>query len=559
MDTCCRCLNQEACPGEVNTSLLNHVQHNKPYKSSQCATGYMGNLCGQCDVQSGYGTVKLFTCKPCMKPAVTIALYSVAALVMLVAVRVLSALALADSGGVVADQPRPCDLIKPLVLYAQYLFIITNINGVPWPKPISVVVQALSFFWSSTSSNSLGLDCVLRDTASLPVAMQKTLFSILMPMAMLLVLLTLDVVWSLRSQTSRRGMRWGSQALNTRDRFLSLCVCMSFLFLPTWLHAAFSLFTCVALDTPATFPYEAAAVGSYLASDMGEQCYKVGGYHRAWALGLGVPLLVLFCLVVPLGLFEFLWLSRRRGKLGDDNFRKHFGFLYRTWREDVCWWEAVTCCQTICLVAMGTFGHVLGVYFQSLVITAALGIVCVLLLLVRPHNCQVAGAVMLFSVWVLITTAFSALTFLSYHNVTPAYGYTMAMGVFVLVINIAFVLSTLWKLLRLVPWGVVRRWCGRCSGTTTPCCGASEPCRQLRQRAGSWLDAVGISRTGAAALTMGGGCCSFMPKVAGPRPPSESVKGGDSRRCKDPHVHDQGQPQQEQQMETVPAAADNAC
>jgi hypothetical protein len=33
-----------------------------------------------------YGTVKAFTCKPCMKLAATIALYASAALVMLVAV-----------------------------------------------------------------------------------------------------------------------------------------------------------------------------------------------------------------------------------------------------------------------------------------------------------------------------------------------------------------------------------------------------------------------------------------------------------------------------------------
>lgn len=517
----------------------------------------MGNLCGQCDVEAGYGTVKPFTCKPCMKPVVTIVLYSVAALVMLVAVRVMSALALADSGSAAPDQPRPCDLIKPLVLYAQYLFIITNINGVPWPKPVSVVVQALSFFWSSTSSNSLGLDCVLRSTAALPVAMQKTLFSLLMPLAMLFVLLLLDVFWSLRCQRARRGARIRGLVVNTKDEFLSLCVCMAFLFLPTWLHVAFSLFTCIALDVPASFPYEAAAVGSYLAADMSEQCYKLGGYHRAWALGLGVPLLVLFCLVVPVGLYVFLWLSRKRGKLGDDNFRKHFGFLYRTWREDVCWWEAVTCCQTICLVAIGTFGHVMGVYFQSLVILAALGTIFVLMLLVRPHNCQVAFVVTLFSVWVLITTAFSALTFLSYQKVTPAYGYTMAMGVFVLVINITFVLSTLWRLVRLVQWGILRRWCGCCSATP-PCCGPCEPCRQLHRRAGSWLDDLGMSRMGAADVALAGGCWACMPTVSVPTPPLESAKGRDRSRGKDPDVPERGQ-QQEQQQEPVPAAAENEC
>jgi hypothetical protein len=331
---------------------------------------------------------------------------------------------------------------------------------------------------------------------------------------------------------------------------------MAFLFLPTWLHVAFSLFTCIALDVPASFPYEAAAVGSYLAADMSEQCYKAGGYHRAWALGLGVPLLVLFCLVVPVWLYVFLWLSRKRGKLGDDNFRKHFGFLYHTWREDVCWWEAVTCCQTICLVAIGTFGHVLGVYFQSLVILAALGTIFVLMLLVRPHKCRVAFLVTLFSVWVLITTAFSALTFLSYQKITPAYGYTMAMGVFVLVINIAFVLSTMWRLLRLVQWGVVRRWCGCCSATP-PCCGPCEPCRRLHRRAGSWLDDLGMSRMGVAAVAMVGGCRSCMPTLSVPTPPLESAKGSDRSRDKDPNVPDQG-PQLDQQREHVPAT-ENEC
>jgi hypothetical protein len=75
---------------------------------------------------------------------------------------------------------------------------------------------------------------------------------------------------------------------------------------------------------------------------------------------------------------------------------------------------------------------------------------------------------MLLSVWVLLTTAFSALTFLSYNNVTPAYGYTMAMGVFVLLINIAFAMFALWRLLRLVQWGAVRRLFGRCCSTTSP-------------------------------------------------------------------------------------------
>jgi hypothetical protein len=453
------------------------------------------------------------------------------------------------------------DFIKPLVLYAQYLFIITSTNSIPWPAPITVVVQALSFFWSSASANSLGLDCVLPRHVTLPVAIQKTLFSLLMPVGILCVLLLCDAVWSCwrahRQSRTRRGSLMQRQ-VSARDRFVSLLLCISFLFLPTWLHATFALFTCVSLDVAASFPYQAEAVGSFFAADMSEQCYKAGGYHRAWALGLGVPLLLLFCFVVPVGLFTFLWLSKRRQRLDDDNFRKHFGFLYRTWREEVCWWEAVSVCQTICLVLIGSFGHVLGVYYQTLVTTAALSIVCILLLVVRPHSSPAAGAVTLFSVWVLMATSYSALTFLPYHNAVPAYGYTMAMGVFVLVINVAFVLSTLWRLLRLLQWGIVGRLLSRCCGCNAPCCcDPVGPCREWRRSAHSLLDVLHMSggRCSAAGLggvAVAGGCCSCKSAL----PPIESVKG-----CGEGHVkpHSRQQHHQQQQQLEDPAGPCEEC
>jgi hypothetical protein len=185
----------------------------------------------------------------------------------------------------------------------------------------------------------------------------------------------------------------------------------------------------------------------------------------AWALGLGVPLLLLLCMALPLGLFVWLWVSKRHGKLANDRFRSQYGFLYRMWREDVCWWEAVVVLQTIVLVMVGTFGYALGPYYQALVIAAALGIILVLLLSVRPHASAAAGVVSLRSLGVLITTAFAALTFLPYRNISPAPGYTMAMGVFVLLINVAFVLSTLWQLLHLFNWAAVRRLASHCCCT----------------------------------------------------------------------------------------------
>lgn len=545
----CRCVNPEACPGGSNASLGDG--RSEDFKSSQCSIGYMGNLCAMCDWQRGYGTATEFTCRPCLQPSATIALYSIAALVMLVAVRVLTALVLADTGpsATAPNQARPVDFVKPIVLYAQYLFIITSINGVPWPAPISVVMKALTFFWASASANSLGLDCVLPRYAALPLAIQKTLFSLLMPFGILCVLLLVDVLWSfMRACRAPRTRRALPAHISTRDRFVSLVLCISFLFLPTWLHAVFALFTCISLDVPASFPYEAEAVGSFLASDMNEQCYQRDGYHRAWALGLGVPLLLLFCFVVPVGLFVFLWLSKRHKKLDQDRFRKHYGFLYRTWRQEVCWWEAVSVCQTICLVIIGSFGHVLGVYYQALVVLAALSVFCVLLLLVKPHDSRAAGAVTLFSVWVLMATSFSALTFLPYRNAIPAYGYTMAMGVFVLVTNVAFVLSTLWRLLRLLQWGIVRRLLGSCCGSHAPC--PIGPCSKMQTSTHALFGAFCLLRQSVDAAwpaASSSGCCSCQSTVRH----AESVNGIHGGQPK-PHSRQQQQP-------PLPEGAPAAC
>lgn len=428
---------------------------------------------------NGYGIVRPFVCRKCLKAAQTICLYALAALVMLVAVRILSALSLADPGPSAANQVRPVDLCKPLVIYAQYLFIIFSLNGVQWPVSLSYPLQALAWFWSSASSNSLGLDCILSRSSIVPVPVQKVVLGLCVPLVILFVLMVVEFLWwvyKTHSMVSLRGRirRSTVTVVGVRDRFISLFVCMSFLFLPTWMHTVLSLFTCVPLDEPAAWPYAANAVGSFWAQDMNERCYAPGGYHRSLALGLGIPLLLLLCFVLPVGLAAFLQVSKMHGKLGNDTFRRQYGFLYRTWREEVCWYEAFVVVQTMLLVMIGTFGYALGPFYQLLVMATALGFIGVLLLVVKPHNCAEAGAVCIQSVGVLYATTFAALSFLpswqvSGRNITPPAPYTVTMGVLLLLINVAFVLCTLFKLLRLVDWAACCRFIRRLGSRAAAC------------------------------------------------------------------------------------------
>ena len=248
-------------------------------------------------------------------------------------------------------------------------------------------------------------------------------------------------------------------------------MCIVLMFLPTWVGTVLSLFACVPLDMPVEPPFQAEAVGSWWVDDMSEVCYSSSGYHRGWALGLGIPLTLLLCVALPAGTFAFMWYSRKQGRLSDLQFQKHYGFMYRMWRDEWCWWEAVVLVQTCVLVMVSTFGWGLGGYYQCLLAATVLAIVGMLLLAVKPFRCPAAGKITVISVCVLFFTAQVALSFIpSYNNVSLGYTYGNIMGAFILLANLAFLVGTTWKLLTVVDLSFARRLIHRiscCKGTSS--------------------------------------------------------------------------------------------
>ena len=119
--------------------------------------------------------------------------------------------------------------------------------------------------------------------------------------------------------------------------------------------------------------------------------------------------------------------------------KKHYSFMYRMWRDEWCWWEAVVLVQTCVLVMVSTFGWGLGGYYQCLLAATVLAIVGMLLLAVKPFNCPAAGKITVISVCVLFFTAQVALSFIpSYNNVSLGYTYGNVKGAFILLANLAF-------------------------------------------------------------------------------------------------------------------------
>jgi hypothetical protein len=417
------------------------------YKTAQCGPAYQGNLCGDC--REGYGKVRAFLCRKCMSRATIIMLYAAAALALIGLIKLLMYFHHSSNTTPRKSLTDPIsdELLKVLVLHGQWLYIISNLVNVPWPVTLAVPLQILNGIWSSSNGSSIGFECIFPRNA-IPLSIQRVLFCLFTPVAIMCAVLLIEVV------VHRVGNLKHSSAMHTRHKLASLVVAVVFLSLPTWVNTAFSLFTCMQLDRPASPPYQAAAVGRFWVADMQQQCYA--GYHKAWAFGLGIPLLLLLCILLPGGVFMFMWRSRKHGLLTDVAFERHYGFMYHLWRDEVCWWEAVVVLQTIGLVMVATFGFALGSYYQGLVTGAVLGLIVMLLLWVRPFKCHAANTIAVQSACVLLLTSYTALTFLPYNSVEPGHIYGNIMGVVLLLLNVLFLARTVWKLAASIDWEAAR-------------------------------------------------------------------------------------------------------
>mgnify|MGYP001810189872 FL=1 len=287
-----------------------------------------------------------------MPTGTIVALYMLAVVVMIGLVKLLVFFQTGGDNAPRTDlqRPIPAEMLRALVIHTQWLYIICSIVGIPWPTAVSAPMQAIVGIWSTTSGSSIGFDCIFQNKG-LPVGAQKLLICLLTPVGVLFIVLGIEVVLHLL-----RPRKFGT----IRHEFASVTMCIVFMFLPTWVSTTLSLFECVPLDKPVAAPFQAEAVGSWWVEDMSQLCYSHSGYHRTLALGLGIPLTLLFCVVLPAGVFVFMWYSRKQGKLQDMHFQKHYGFMYQLWRDEWCWWESVLIFQTICLVVVSIFGFSLG-------------------------------------------------------------------------------------------------------------------------------------------------------------------------------------------------------
>jgi hypothetical protein len=362
------------------------------------------------------------------------------------------------------------------------------------------VYSAASVVFGAASGYALSLDCIVEQHAflrcRLPVAIQRQLFYFIAAVVnfVAVALLLIATHWVKRGWRAATASPCRSRLHSTRSQVLAppgvgqgsgtslsqgsavvpppalgappqrsrqgfdytkLLVAMPvvlFYAFPTLVKAALTFFACLRIDD-ASGPYPAYALAShpsgYWTADIQQECFA--GVHRTWALALGVPAVLLFCVGLPVGMFVFLWVNRF--KVDDPEYRKYFGFVYRNYTVSKCWWEAVWATQTVLLTAVAVFHFTLTAYNALLLLGLLLLASTVLQTVAKPYALHQLHRLHMASTLCLILNVWCALAFFSCAGPQATRApscfpnWNTAVGVIMVVVNIGFVVWCLYDVL----------------------------------------------------------------------------------------------------------------
>jgi hypothetical protein len=433
-----------------------------------CNSGYRGNLCGACQLPE-HGMLSPLRCGKCMRPAVQLGIYLLAccATVVFIAYTVHATWEDNLQGG---QSVRATDLIKVLVQFLQYVVIIGSVS-IPWPAKFDLQrwFQLASSVFGASSGEALSLDCWLHHyipqlpKGALHLAMQRQLVYFLAPVAVLVGVVVLQcLAWATVRCISpllwrcRRGARVtrGRSAFMVVRKLPVTVLVLTYYAYPTLLKASLGFFACLRIDRAPAKPGFPAPLNhplGYWVNDIQQACFT--GYHLGWALGLGLPSVLLWCIAVPTAMG--LGLKIAGNQADADSFREHFGFLYRNYKPECIWWEAVWAARTVVLTLVSVFAFPMDRYFSVLALLVVFWASAALQLVFDPYAMSTLHRMHMVSTSCLAATTLGALAMFAYdtqENTAEVLRYVIT--VLVLLINVVFVG---WCCMRLAP--TAKQWC----------------------------------------------------------------------------------------------------
>ena len=143
---------------------------------------------------------------------------------------------------------------------------------------------------------------------------------------------------------------------------------------PTLTRYTFLLFSCRTL---------VGEQGLFLREDLSMRCYE--GAHLYWAVGLGLPSLLIYVFGFPIA--KFVAVYKRRHRLEDDHTKAKYGFLINGFNPSTYYWEVVVDARKLLMSAIAVFLESQRNYTKTIVVVLlCVASYCLQVLLVCRHE-----------------------------------------------------------------------------------------------------------------------------------------------------------------------------
>lgn len=335
-DIMLRCPNPASCLGnEINTqdSSNNNVYINP---TGECETTHQGYLCSNCIL--GWARTSDGKCTDCNADwwyYLRVLLFSLFQILLIVnSVRgVMSASDNRKRG----EQKRlnAATLTRILTNYLQLVSIIAEIP-IPWPN----LIKGATFGTSEASAigeNILTLDCFFssENVYAIKIVFLKLLFETTLAVVLSIIAAT---VWTLYFLIKKRIIFRRKELAN---KIMTTMIIICFIMQPRAIKASFSFFKCLNL-------YRNDQPEYYFSKDYDVQCWT--GSHLNWALGFGLPSLIIWSIILPFTIFNIL--KKNKTRLEAEDVSQKYSFLYGGYRPSRYFWEFIIMMRKLLFISL---------------------------------------------------------------------------------------------------------------------------------------------------------------------------------------------------------------
>lgn len=210
----------------------------------------------------------------------------------------------------------------------------------------------------------MSLDCPLLDSRRVPVSIQRSIVSLLVPLGFMVFFCA---YWFFLSRAKKKNFEFFCQ------HALVSVIVVVYVFYTGITKRVLRIVHSVDVDDSGDSEH-AIARHSYWADDTSLQFFK--GSHAYLAGILGIPMLLIFSVGFPLLLTYELW--KRKAQRNERKFASTYGFLYRAYQSRYAYWEMLILARKSLLVAVVVFAYPLGGNLQGIfaimVLVAAMGL-----------------------------------------------------------------------------------------------------------------------------------------------------------------------------------------